>query len=246
MSAPSPRPILNASAGSGPATYPPSLNISHHIRFIRADHVEVQTILEPDARLTPDSILVLNAGVHVVSEAEYARQLTAAFTWLRSTHPAVTVIWRSSVPGHAHCDEEWNQLPLTTWQYNNLYHRDQMLHDSDPEWGWKNVTRLNSIAREILISLDGAVINGSSSTVMARNSTEWMTAEEVSRCVVNPDVSRCMMRFGGVYLMDVYPFDRLRPDAHRIKENDCLHQCLPGPVDTWNRVLYNFLLGLAT
>ncbi|KAI8064505.1 GDSL/SGNH-like acyl-esterase family found in Pmr5 and Cas1p-domain-containing protein [Gongronella butleri] len=38
---------------------------------------------------------------------------------------------------------------------------------------------------------------------------------------------------------DVAPMTNLRPDAHSKPDRDCLHTCLPGPVDDWNRFLYH-------
>ncbi|ORX48514.1 hypothetical protein DM01DRAFT_1309542 [Hesseltinella vesiculosa] len=36
---------------------------------------------------------------------------------------------------------------------------------------------------------------------------------------------------------DVAPMTNLRPDAHSRPDRDCLHTCLPGPVDDWNHFL---------
>ncbi|ORY81281.1 GDSL/SGNH-like acyl-esterase family found in Pmr5 and Cas1p-domain-containing protein [Leucosporidium creatinivorum] len=36
----------------------------------------------------------------------------------------------------------------------------------------------------------------------------------------------------------------LRGDGHRLPDTDCLHYCLPGPVDTWNTLLYHIIMGL--
>ncbi|CAM6127977.1 unnamed protein product [Calypogeia fissa] len=46
--------------------------------------------------------------------------------------------------------------------------------------------------------------------------------------------------FGYTY-MDVYTMLSLRPEAH-ISETDCLHYCLPGPLDIAVEYLYNILL----
>ena len=54
---------------------------------------------------------------------------------------------------------------------------------------------------------------------------------------------------GGIY-MDVEALSRLRADGHQglIKEmgfTDCLHYCLPGPLDGWVQLLYNILMRYA-
>jgi hypothetical protein len=43
-----------------------------------------------------------------------------------------------------------------------------------------------------------------------------------------------------ILYMDVYTPTILRKDAH-LNHADCLHYCLPGPIDTWVMYLYNFL-----
>ena len=52
---------------------------------------------------------------------------------------------------------------------------------------------------------------------------------------------------GAVYL-DVLPMSSLRPDGYRevnrLNATDCLHYCVPGPVDGWAQLLLNVLLRL--
>lgn len=55
-------------------------------------------------------------------------------------------------------------------------------------------------------------------------------------------------------LLDIYHLSLLRPDGHpgpyrklhpdisKRPQNDCLHWCLPGPVDTWNDLLMEIVL----
>ncbi|CAM9165023.1 unnamed protein product [Hapterophycus canaliculatus] len=42
-------------------------------------------------------------------------------------------------------------------------------------------------------------------------------------------------------LLDAYTPTLLRADSHRTLE-DCLHYCLPGPLDLWASLLYNLLV----
>ncbi|ORZ24279.1 GDSL/SGNH-like acyl-esterase family found in Pmr5 and Cas1p-domain-containing protein [Absidia repens] len=39
--------------------------------------------------------------------------------------------------------------------------------------------------------------------------------------------------------LDISDMTNLRGDAHSKPDRDCLHTCLPGPVDDWNRLLYH-------
>lgn len=50
----------------------------------------------------------------------------------------------------------------------------------------------------------------------------------------------------GAIFLDVEPMSRLRADSHpgrkpEVKQIDCLHWCIPGPLDTWARLLYNII-----
>ena len=44
-----------------------------------------------------------------------------------------------------------------------------------------------------------------------------------------------------VDILDVAPMSQLRGDMH-IGGGDCLHYCLPGPVDHWNKMLLNMII----
>lgn len=46
---------------------------------------------------------------------------------------------------------------------------------------------------------------------------------------------------GGWTLMDIYSPTVLRADSHH-GNGDCLHSCMPGPVDHWVTLFYNILL----
>ena len=211
---------------------PQQLNSSHvRIRFVRNDHLsDVQSTIwnklgtRTDvenpwrALVTPTTLLVVNSGVHVIEPAVFREQLTEMLQWLRSTHPCVTIFWRSSVPGHADCNSVWHQLPLTRSQYAHFDRQDQLLHRGNSQYMWEKVRKLNEVAREVI------------------HSPPWSDAPTCP--------SSASYRIGGVYELDVDSFDKLRPDAHR--PSDCLHQCLPGPVDTWTRLLYNVLIGNAS
>lgn len=43
-------------------------------------------------------------------------------------------------------------------------------------------------------------------------------------------------------LFDIATLSNQRGDAHSKPDKDCLHTCLPGPVDEWNRLLYHEIM----
>ena len=211
---------------------PPALNSSHvRIRFARNDFLSAVSVANwsragtrddveyPWRNLvTPTTLLVINTGVHVMESGVYRSNLQDVLTWLRSTYPCVTIVWRSSVPGHADCNSPWHQMPLTRSRYLHFDQQGQLLHRGNPVYKWEDVRALNAVARELIANI---------------------TRDPDPICA-----SSSAFRVGGVYEIDVDSFDKLRPDSHR--PSDCLHQCLPGPVDTWNRLLYNVLIGQAS
>ena len=42
-------------------------------------------------------------------------------------------------------------------------------------------------------------------------------------------------------VLDAYHLNLLRPDGHRIRDEDCLHSCYPGKMDVYNTLLLHFL-----
>lgn len=42
-------------------------------------------------------------------------------------------------------------------------------------------------------------------------------------------------------VLDAYYLNVLRPDEHRAHQNDCLHNCYPGKMDVYNRLLLHYL-----
>jgi hypothetical protein len=174
--------------------------------------------------LANSSIVVLNAGIHVVPEDVYRQQVSIALSRLQQQHPNVSVIWRSTTYGHAECFHPLHIVPYTNQQFALINRARPVSYRSGPGWGWEQVPRMNEIAAE---ELHKARLNRSSALQQqGGESSSWPVP------------------LGSVHLLDVLPFDRLRPDCHR--PSDCLHQCLPGPIDTWNVVLYNILIGRAS
>ena len=53
----------------------------------------------------------------------------------------------------------------------------------------------------------------------------------------NADVKRAVGQAPELCLLDVVPMSILRPDAHIVARDDCLHWKYPGVIDDWNRLL---------
>jgi hypothetical protein len=50
------------------------------------------------------------------------------------------------------------------------------------------------------------------------------------------ELARAVMASAGVRWVDAYELSILRADLHQVASSDCLHYCLPGPPDDWNRL----------
>ena len=230
---------------------PASLQSRASIAYVRNDYLtdatESGTLGDGPWRhlLQPRTILLANAGVHVLPADEYREELTEALSWVQSQHPNVTVIWRTTAPGHAYCHERLHAMPLTNHQYELLNGADSfLLIGENAQYHWSDVVGLNAVAASVISELHSAAL------ATPRNLTA-MSEDELLRCLrdgggdglMSPG-SECVLHDGGVEVLDIYPLDRLRPDSHRAQ--DCLHQCLPGPLDEWTKILFNLLVNQAS
>ncbi|CAI5510874.1 unnamed protein product [Closterium sp. Naga37s-1] len=121
------------------------------------------------------AVLVLNRGAHYVEDEEFTEQLNRTLTRVREAAPELLIIYRSTPPGHAHCENI--TAPLKEPQ-----------DPSSLPFHWGEFGRQNKLARQMVEAV------------------------------------------GGVF-MDVDPMTSLRGDGHMSPPNDCLHYCLPGPLD---------------
>ena len=115
---------------------------------------------------------------------------------------------------------------------------DSYVFRGDPNYNWTDVARLNDIAHDVLREAKVAV---NQKDVLTSNLLS--SAGQLQTCLLVQGHD-CAVGFGGFYELDAYSSSRLRPDAHI--PGDCLHQCLPGPIDLWNRILFNILIGSAS
>ncbi len=55
------------------------------------------------------------------------------------------------------------------------------------------------------------------------------------------DALRRGLGYDGFEVLDAYYLNILRPDEHRVRQGDCLHNCYPGKMDVYNQLLLHFL-----
>ncbi|CAI5515036.1 unnamed protein product [Closterium sp. Naga37s-1] len=190
--------------------------------------------------------IVLNRGAHYTEDEQLVSELNATLSAIRAVAPRVLLIYRNTPPGHAHCKH--HSKPLR-------YRQDaaQLPHH------WGDFGRQNELARRV----DTATGLRPDGHVMLKDGR----ADCLHYCLPGPADTWVRMLFnilvdllypgtactiacwgqrGGVY-WDVDTATGLRPDGHVMLKDgraDCLHYCLPGPADTWVRMLFNILVDL--
>ncbi|ORY81280.1 GDSL/SGNH-like acyl-esterase family found in Pmr5 and Cas1p-domain-containing protein [Leucosporidium creatinivorum] len=180
------------------------------LEFVRTDYTvqpEDWTLMYPETEEPANHTRFDRKWTHMVEDKEFVVLNTGAHwgdhrsMWIeRYTNmakeviafidqfPHITLIVRTSVPGHTNCS-----------QYSAPLLEDDP--DSHNSYNWQGFTLFNNVWRDILAKHPKHI------------------------------------------LLDVGATS-LRGDGHRNPDVDCLHYCLPGPVDTWNTLLYHIIMGL--
>ena len=116
-------------------------------------------------------------------------QLQATLSAVRAALPNSLLVYRSTPPGHADC-QNFSEPLLSPQPLSSLPRR----------FNWDRFGHQNELAKPLVEAVLGVF---------------W----------------------------DVNAMTELRADGHlEGGRNDCLHYCMPGPVDTWVQALYNLLM----
>lgn len=170
------------------------------------------------AHLGATNLMVLNRGAHFRNSTEVLRVLNNTLSYMQTHHPYISLIYRSTSPAHPNCSETAFAKPLE--DYPRYAGWDPFPRPGEPAW---RDPLLKNLAMEPSIE---------------RNYDAYHWAEFYQQ----NQVVRAFLRrhFPRVLYLDVYPSTFLRPDSHMSSE-DCLHYCIPGPVDNWVVLFYNAL-----
>ncbi|KAF8987563.1 hypothetical protein BDQ17DRAFT_1374939 [Cyathus striatus] len=186
--------------------------------------------------VTEDSVVVLNTGAHW-SRHEYTmlpthdtqvdqqhrleltfkqmmRRVRSRLTPL--TH--LTIIYRPTAPGHPRCD-------LSPRPYPSLPYALEAESPSSIPGRLLSSMHLNQEEREDRLKWDWDRFNV--------HNLLWK--ESIRK------MGETRKRLGWVYL-DVWGLALQRPDAHAESGVDCLHWCLPGMLEEWNKQIYQVVV----
>ena len=166
------------------------------------------------------TIAVINTGAKVFQIAEAVSYMKDVVKWvngLRSQHqPDLRVVWRNSYPGHPGCESAQGMPPLRSLDEERA---QPYLVDAQ-------------LPKAFLKVLGSSSYNLSS----ARLYNSWHVLNKTRPIIDSLAVG------AGWHLLDAYTPSSLRPDAH-LRADDCLHFCMPGPIDAWVQQLMVLLWG---
>jgi hypothetical protein len=87
-------------------------------------------------------IVVMNTGIWMVDAPIYTRMLTEISTYMRAHHPKVTLIWRSTQPGHAACHTHWARPQQRLYDIRDTT-------GGSARFRWEEADERNRIARSL-------------------------------------------------------------------------------------------------
>ena len=186
----------------------------HHVYqdFDQEQHQEQQEQQQEQQRRNKRTLLVLNQGAHFHSVETFSESLEKFIEIFKVIgRPDDIVVYRSTVPGHKDC---WDDPPRTAKTVTNMTYELFLQRYATTQYDWNLFDEYNQYARHTLQK-------AFSSTTGTGNNYN--------------SASRIHFHYLNVYNMTV-----LRYDQH-VKQNDCLHYTLPGPVDFWNHLLFTNL-----
>jgi hypothetical protein len=190
----------------------PSVWQQHDTDFTAATHSSFPTVL------------ILNRGAHYVNDtillAGIRNNIREVGAWrkeCRALKGDCHLLWRTSVPGHAGCDQ----------------HTDSA-HGSDIE----HIQNDYDYSRPVndLPAMESRIANRTLYTERQLK-YHWYDYQHQNELVIK-ELDRSGLDYT---VLDAYKLNVLRPDEHRSHQNDCLHNCYPGKMDVYNQLLLHFL-----
>jgi hypothetical protein len=169
----------------------------------------------------PD-ILIFSSGAHIRSEHLFRNNwklISKQIVELHGLFPTMKLIWKTQNPGHVECGKY--DSPTTSYSKGN---------ETLDIYNWNLYEDFDRISRQHVETLAKHIKELHQTTSNSSSTTTAAAADKTDNH--NEDVIR---------LLDVSPL-YLRPDAHPHFINDCLHFCMPGPLDLIAVLLLNMLM----
>eukprot|EP00421_Protoceratium_reticulatum_P045177 CAMPEP_0168440630 /NCGR_PEP_ID=MMETSP0228-20121227/43072_1 /TAXON_ID=133427 /ORGANISM="Protoceratium reticulatum, Strain CCCM 535 (=CCMP 1889)" /LENGTH=358 /DNA_ID=CAMNT_0008454927 /DNA_START=114 /DNA_END=1190 /DNA_ORIENTATION=+ len=212
---------------------------ARELRFIRSDWLDIGvhfgedprdghgpfcTTSQANARCRPwvtelanVGLLVLNSGAHYMATSDYIEHMCRAAGEGRAI-------------GGAYCSNM--TIPKSYSTYSKSLNR--IISNSSAIRVYRNTVPGHANCESTRLSPPFENVEEAEHFVLDNAQYNW------ERFHVHNGISQGIFQEAGFHLLDAYASGILRRDRHI----DCLHSCLPGPIDHWNDLLFNLLAGV--
>jgi len=164
-------------------------------------------------------VLVLNRGAHYVNDTELERGMSVLIEQLRVWQQACAnlklkchLFWRTTVPGHPGCATTTTAAAGTAGSFSLQRPNNDLVQ---VERWIEDKSNYDNVTIEY----------------------HWYDFQHQNR-LVERMLEGSRLEYT---VLDAYYLNVRRPDGHRTREKDCLHNCYPGTMDVLNRLLLHFL-----
>ena len=216
----------------------------HDSRIYQQNHVQfacnnkVRLVFRRDDKLrnitdalrnTFPQVIVMNRGAHYVNDTSLISDLKNNFDEIKEWQMTCKqlgmkchFLWRTTVPGHPLCNTRNYTKPVNNLQEMESLIADPLNYNSHTiNYHWQDYQHQNELVLKMLSDHYGT---NSGSYSISRNSSYSNSTSSIEYDI-----------------MDAYYLNVLRPDEHRAHQKDCLHNCYPGKMDVYNRLLLHYV-----
>lgn len=168
------------------------------------------------------SVVFLNAGAHYQEDSVLFPRLSRVLSAIYTIRPEMSVFFRNTPMGHADCGQAMHNSPTSTKYLTYPTEQEACTTETDREGldSARNLTYLPCL-RSLGVKY------------------QWHRFYHQNLLVRN----YLRVNFPSVVYIDVATSTNLRPDSH-VGADDCLHYCMPGPIDNWVEQHYHALVSL--
>lgn len=157
------------------------------------------------------SLIILNSGAWYQPTDELLTNTELFLKELWKIHPNVSIIFRTSSPGHPRCESLEHSKPIHLNFTENPVHLNYDFYDFSDD-----LTKPKSFHYSDFINQSNHVV----------------------------ELIKTKFKNAPIMVLNVHNSTSRRVDSHCISDGDCLHYCLPGPINVWVEFLFHMLVQL--
>ena len=197
-------------------------NESTKLAWLRDNYASAWSLDDIIKRYDPD-VIVFNRGAHFINNTILAKELNAtlarALEWQHDCDERkrdCLLVWRTTAPGFPNCDQIPGPISLS-----NRSMAEDLISNQSNAWYNEKPIQLENEKPKPAVRKDFHWWDFADQNVMVEALFQYQMED-------HPQLR--------ISFIDFYDMAILRPDSH-IGQDDCLHWCLPGPLDAVNAVL---------